>query len=346
MSTRRVGFIVTLIAIACVGMLAFTQKTEAARFLNRSLFISSGAAGETAFYQLNLTYPSMNSVGSLRLEFCDNPIPTIPCTLPAGLDISNATLSAQTGETGFSISDRNATTLILSRTPSVTGNTVSTYKFDTIVNPSSETQDFYVRITSHASSDASDAFIDFGSVTAMLSHKINVYTQVPPILIFCVAGSINDVNCDDTEGNFVDYGELSTAQTYTSSSEILARTNAQYGYSILVYGQTMTAGVHAIPALSSPTESFVGISQFGMNLAQNTNPATGAAPSGPGTNAVIASDYNQTNKFVFRSGDIIASSNGVTPTRKFTANYIVNVSDDQRPGIYSTTISYLCVAGF
>lgn len=344
--TRKIRYVlVAVVALICVvGLLS--RQTDALRFQDRSMYIGSSLAGDTTFYQISFTYPTTNTVGSLRLEFCDNPIPTLPCNVPAGLDITGATLSAQSGETGFSISQQTSSVIVLSRTPSTTGITTASYRFDNMVNPSAENQDFYVRMTDYASTDASGSSIDFGSVTARLVPAIEVYSQVPPILVFCVAGTINDDNCEDTAGNFADYGELSSNQTHTTATQILARTNAQYGYNITVSGRTMTSGINEIPTLLSPTESFRGVGQFGINLAANSQPAVGADPVGPGVGATLNSNYTQANKFLFRDGDTLVTSTGVTPARKFTASYIVNVPANQPPGVYSTTISYTCLAGF
>lgn len=349
MSFRRLHIkFVAIFAVACLmgGILFTATRTEALRFQERSMLIGSSQAGDTTFYQISFIYPTTNVVGSLRLEFCDNPIPTLPCNVPPGLDITNATLAAQSGETGFTITQQTSSVIVLSRSPSATGLTASSYRFDNMINPSAETQDFYVRMTDYASTDATGSFIDFGSVTARMTVPIEIYAQIPPILVFCVAGSINDDDCQDTTGNFADFGELSSTQTRSTSSQILARTNAQYGYNITVAGRTMTSGVHEIPGLSTPLESFPGLGQFGMNLTANSQPAVGADPIGPGTSATIHADYTQANKFLLRDGDTIITSTGVTPTRKFTASYIVNVPASQAPGLYTTTISYSALAGF
>ena len=344
--TKKMRYVLVVMAVLVIVFSVLSQQTEALRFQNRSMYIGSSLANDTTFYQISFTYPTTSTVGSLRLEFCDNPIPTLPCNVPAGLDITGATLVAQSGETGFSISEQTSSVIVLSRTPATTGVTTSSYRFDNMVNPSAENQDFYVRMTDYASTDATGSFIDFGSVTARLVPAIEVYSQVPPILVFCVAGTINDDDCEDTAGNFVDYGELGSNQTHATTTQMLARTNAQYGYNITVSGRTMTSGNNEIPTLLSPTESFRGIGQFGINLAANSQPAIGANPAGPGVGAAVNTDYAQSNKFLFRDGDTLVSSTGVTPTRKFTASYVVNVPANQPPGVYSTTISYTCLAGF
>jgi hypothetical protein len=107
----------------------------------------------------------------------------------------------------------------------------------------------------------------------------------------------------------------------------------------------MTSGNNTITALSSPTPSLPGISQFGINLRDNSSPQVGEEPAGPGT-AAPAPDYNIPNFFTFRPGDTIASSSLSTEFNRLTVSYVANVSADQPVGVYSTTITYLAVAQF
>jgi len=344
--TRRAAILVVGIVLVFGIVWGLTQQADAVRFKNRGMYINSARGGDTTYYIISLQYTTPDNVGSLRLEFCDNPIPSLPCNVPPGLDVSNSTLSAQSGETGFSIGEQTQNLIVLTRPPSMTGNALSSYRFDNMHNPTGTHQDFYVRITSHNSTDGSGPLIDYGSVTATTTPEIELTTQVPPILIFCVAQQINDDECTDMEGNFVNFGELSPNQTFSASSQIQARTNAQYGYTITISGTTMTSGWRSIPANTTPTESFRGVGQFGINLATNTSPDIGADPVGPGINGNVVAPYNVPNKFLFNNGDTVASSDNVTRTRKYTASYILNVPADQPPGVYSTTITYTCLAGF
>jgi hypothetical protein len=346
--TRRAAILVAGIVLVFGIVWSLTQQTDAVRFQNRGMYINSARGGDETYYIISLQYTTPDTVGSLRMEFCDNPIPSLPCNVPTGLDVSNATLAAQSGETGFAIDTGQHTQnlIVLTRTPSMTGSALSSYRFDNMRNPDGTHQDFYVRMTSHSSTDGTGPFIDYGSVTATTTPEIELTTQVPPILIFCVAQQINGDNCTDMQGNFVDFGELSPNETFSTSSEIQARTNAQHGYTITVSGTTMTSGWRSIPAITAPTESFRGVGQFGMNLADNTSPDIGADPVGPGINGVVSPPYDTPDKFLFNSGDIVASSDNVTRTRKYTASYIVNVPANQPPGVYSTTVTYICTAGF
>jgi len=342
----RFSLVVAILVL--IGGIAWTvvRPAEAVRFQNRGMYINSARGGDTTYYIISLQYTTPAVVGSLRLEFCGNPIPYLDCDPPAGLDVSNGVLTAQSGETGFSIGQQTQNLIVLTRTPAMTGNAVASYRFDNMHNPNGSHQDFYVRMTSHSSTDGTGPIIDYGSVTATTTPEIELTTQVPPILIFCVAQKINDDDCTDLQGHYVNFGELSPNQTFYTSSEIQARTNAQYGYSIVVTGTTMTSGYKVIPAITTPTESFPGVGQFGLNLADNSSPDIGADPTGPGVNGNVVAPYDEPNKFLFRSGDVVATSDSVTRTRKYTASYIVNVPVGQPPGVYSTTITYVCTASF
>lgn len=346
--SRRSSFALAL-AVLVVGAVVWNvvQPAQAARFSHRAMYINSARGGDTTFYTIALQYTTPSVMGSVRLEFCDNPIPSLPCNVPAGLNVSNGELASQIGgETGFDIVEQTSNLIVLGRTPAMTGSSITDYRFDNMRNPNGDHQDFYVRITSHASNDGSGPLIDYGSVTATTTPEIHLITQVPPILVFCVAEQINDDDCTDTQGHFKNFGELNPNNTFTATSEMQARTNAFFGYSIYATGTTFTSGVRSVPALPTPTESFVGVGQFGINLADNSVPDIGAGPTGQGTNAVISPAYSTSNKFLFNDGDVLVTSSGVTRTRKFTASYILNVPANQAPGVYSTTITYVCTGNF
>jgi hypothetical protein len=97
--------------------------------------------------------------------------------------------------------------------------------------------------------------------------------------------------------------------------------------------------------LTTQTASLAGTSQFGMNLRANASPAIGADPVGPGI-AAVAAAYNTPDQYRFRAGDVVASSTGPNDYRKFTVSYIANVDAAQPPGVYATTITFICLANF
>jgi hypothetical protein len=330
----------------CVGLTTISGNVEASEFENRSLYVETPIAGSVVAYEFSFEYTPPTPVGSIKFLFCDTPLPTQPCNIPAGLDVGAAALSSQTGEIGFAILSQSQNEIVLTRPSQVTVSGASTYIFGNITNPSGENQVVFVRLSSYTSTDGTGIKIDEGAVATTTVPDVEIYTQVPPILIFCVATVVNDSECTDLSGNYADLGELRSTQTSYFTNQMQARTNARSGYTIQMTGNTLTSGIHSIPALAVPTGSFVGVGQFGMNIAANSNPPIGSAPSGPGLNAIINPSYTTPDLFAYNNGDVLVSSTNPTRSRKFTMSYIVNVPAGQAYGVYSTTITYVCIGSF
>lgn len=335
-----------LMTFLVIVLFLFSIPVSAAkRFQNRSLYIDSSEPGDTASYTVAFQYMSMLPVGSVDMLFCLDPIPYHPCVPPPGLDASNAVLSNQSGETGFSILSKSVNHIVLTRPSTMITTLGSSYKFDTIINPSNE-QAFSIRLRSHASTDASGPQIDFGSVRGQMSRGVVIETQVPPMLIFCVAEVVED-NCTSTNNNYyTDMGEINAQTTLTAQSQMAVGTNATAGFVITVNGATLSAGTSVIDPLSSPTPSMIGLNQFGINLVANNEPTVGNDPEGIWANAVPSPDYAIPNRFLFKPGDVIASSPNVSLMKKFTVSYVLNASKDLKPGVYATTITYIASGRF
>jgi hypothetical protein len=357
---HRLVMLQTVVLLLCSFMVFTAQATVVYRFTNRSLYVNDPTPGATTRYIVGLTYNNQSyttTVGSIDLLFCYDPIPSEPitpenpvdhhpCVKPAGLDVSNAVLSDQTGETGFSILSQTDHEIILTRTPGAVNEIPSTYTFDNIVNPTDTTQAFSIRLSDYPTTDATGSLINLGSVRSELQPGITLETQVPPMLIFCVAGSVQ-LNCAGTSGgNYTDMGELTPDHTLTALSQMAAGTNASNGYVITVNGPTMEAGTHIINNLPIPTASAMGNSQFGINLVANTAPVLGADSDGPSTNTVIAPNYAIPNQFIYNDGDVLATAPNVSLMRRYTVSYIVNSPPKLRAGVYTTTITYICTGRF
>jgi len=344
--SNRFIILQTMVMLLCSFMIFTAQATVVIRFEPRSMFVYDINPGATTKYDISLTYTTLTTVGSLDMLFCISPIPSEPCVVPTGLDLTNAVLANQTGEIGYAMTVLAPNHLLLSRTPAVVGPTPSVYTIDNVVNPTSATHSFSARLSDYASSDASGPIIDLGSVVSQVTDAILIETQVPPQLIFCVAAQVM-LNCNGTSGgNYADMGNLKPDETLRATSQMAAGTNATAGYSIVVYGTTMTAGSHVINALVTPTASAAGNSQFGMNLVANTDPVLGNDPDGSFTNAVVNPDYATPNMFTYRDGDEVASAPNVSLIRRFTVSYIVNSPPDIRAGVYTTTLTYICTGRF
>lgn len=343
----RVFFTEELTALILVAFVFVAPVSAAAlRFQERSLYMNSSQPGVTTSYTVSFRYMSPQTVGSVDMLFCVSPIPYQPCIVPEGLDVSGAVLSSQSGETGYAITARSANHLVLSRAPTAIANPKSSYTFDNIINPTSTAQSFSIRLRSHASTDATGPQIDFGSIKGQITSNIVIETQVPPMLIFCVAGQVSE-NCTDTNDNFyTDMGELSASSTLVAQSQMAVGTNATGGFAVTANGKPMSAGTSIIEPLDTPSESEQGVNQFGINLVENSTPAIGANPEGEWANAVPSSDYSVPNKYKYIPGDVIAYSPNVSLMKKFTISYIVNSRDDLRAGVYSTTITYIASGRF
>lgn len=333
-----------MIVVLVLAILPTPTLVGAASLTNKSVTLGDSKQGAITSNLFKFTLPSYSNIGSIEFEYCDNtPFPGNFCSAPIGLSVENAVLSAQTGETGFTIDTTTANKLVISR-PSVAGTTIPvSYTFDNIVNPSEPNLPVYVRISTFASDDASGARSDTGAVVFSTSRNITVSGYVPPYLIFCVGVTV-ETNCSSSSGDLLNFGELNTSQTRALTSQYSGSTNDPGGYTTTLSGVTMTSGNNIIPAMTTQDVSRAGAGQFGMNLRANSSPGIGSDPSGPGSSAPVASQAAP-NRYIFQNG-IISGSSVATDYKKFTASYIVNVANGQRPGVYSTTLTYISTAAF
>ena len=247
-----------LIALLLAVLFLAAPVTEAKRFQDRSLYMQSSEPGVTTSYKVSFSYMSPNPVGSLDMQFCIDPIPYHPCVAPPGIDVSDAILTGQTGESSFTILSQTANRIILTRSPTMGISQASSYNFEGIVNPTDNGQAFSIRLKSHASGDASGAQIDFGSVRGQVASGIVIETQVPPMLVFCVAEEVSE-NCTTTNDNYyVDMGQLNPSTTLTAQSQMAVGTNASGGFAITANGTPLSAGTNVIDGMTTPSASTPG----------------------------------------------------------------------------------------
>ena len=206
-----------------------------------------------------------------------------------------------------------------------------------------------VRLSDYPTTDASGQLINLGSIVNQVTSSIEIDTQVPPMLIFCVAGQVNRDCSQELGGNYTDLGDLFPETTAAVTSQMAAATNASGGFVITANGPTIEAGTHVIPALTTPTVSAAGNSQFGINLRANTDPETIGSDMDTDVttpNAVITPGYNVPNQYMYKDGDTVAESPGVNLGTIFTVTYIINNAPDLHAGVYTTTITYICSGRF
>lgn len=337
-----------VLVFLCAAMVVFVlSRADAADLQPRSVVVSSPVAGAITTHEFRFTTVTSASIGSVMFEYCANlPFYNTPCTAPAGLVVNGSNIATQTGITGLGVSagDSTANRLVLTRAASVISPNAVVIRLNNIINQSTPSQSVFVRISTHSSSNGSGVPIDFGSVVYTTAVGIGVGGYVPPYLTFCAGVTVADT-CTSTNGSLMDLGELSEVRASTATSQFAVATNDPTGYNAYVSGGTMTSGNEIIPALASGSVSVIGQSQFGINLRSNSNPSVGANVSGIGT-GVVTSGYDQSNLFRYNDGERIAYSPLPTNFNRFTVSYMVNVSEDQRPGVYASSYTFTAVASF
>ncbi len=349
------------------------RQVEAAQITTRSLTLQSGGTdggskpGGTVNHLFTFDLPTTGNVGSIKFEYCTT-ASVAACVTPTGLSTAGVTHGGSTGAV-FSTATSTATNIAyVSRTAaSVTSGQTVTVQLNGIVNPSPTNYTFFVRISSHASEDATGAATDTGSVAASTATQIELTGTMPESLIFCTGATISTTSsipdCSTATAGTVSFDQLfSPTDTATARSQMAASTNASGGYAITVNGPTLTSGSNTIAAMTAPTASTVGTGQFGLNLRANTtvfdNQAvpvalgTNVAPAANGTNykGQPTTNYNTDNQFGFATGATVAASDnggaGGTDSQILTVSYIVNVSGSQPAGTYVSTLTYICTPTF
>lgn len=344
-SYRLVAVVVALLFVA-VGPFTYL-RARADHLGQRTLMVTNNAPSAISTYKLSFTNVSSGTLGSVQFQVCTNdPFPGQPCTVPNGLNFLTATLTDQTGTSGFSIGPNStANNLILSRTPLAAGPGPVSFTLEGVTNPS-QAETYFVRLQTFASNDGTGPAIDSGGLAYdVQNNPVSIQAEVPPFLLFCGGVVINDNFCNSVSGNYINFGDLSSTATKTATTEMLVATNGASGYNIVVSGTTMTSGNNIIAALAANDVSRPGLSQFGLNLRANNTPSVGRDASGPGLGLPTA-NYNIPDRFRFQSGEVVARGFQPEDTRKYTVSYIVNISKDQPIGVYVTTLNYICMANF
>lgn len=330
-------------AVLIVAVVVAPVSASAAALSPRNIQVGSSGQGVTTNYTANITSATTANIGSIKFEFCTTA--TGACSVPAGVVTTSATLSAQSGATGFSmVNASNGAPYITRAAVNLPAATAMSYTLSTITNPSATNASYYVRITTFTGSDGATGPTDNGTVAMSTAQPVQLTGVTPEILVFCVGTSITS-DCTTIAGNTIDFGDFSPTAVRSGTSVMQAQTNAANGYSITVNGTTLSSGVNTIPGLASQTASTLGTSQFGLNLAANTTPAVGAAPSGVGS-GTSTGNYSTSNAYRFVSGDSVAQAGAPTNANTFTSSYIVNIGGAQAAGVYTATMTYICTASF
>ena len=346
-----------------------SNVASAAQLTSRSLTLQAQTDGGSApggvvkhFFQF--TTATTNNVGSIQFLYCTTASGT--CVMPGSMSTSSATLSSQSGATGFSIVTTTNGAPYLTRTvASISSGTSLSYQLSSVTNPAAANTPFYVRISTFASTNATGSPVDTGTVAASTANQIVLTGYMPESLIFCDGATVGTTggvpDCSLATSGSINFNQaFSPADTATATSQMAASTNAVTGYAIAVYGATLTSGSNTVTAMSSGGVGVRGTSQFGMNLAVNTTttstPAVGIAltPSSNGTNykGEALTGFGTVDNFKFSAvgannvADSAYSGAGPTDSQIYTSSYIVNANGAQAVGTYTTTLTYICTPTF
>ncbi len=326
-----------------VGLAFGSVPVSAAGLAPRNVQVGSSGPGVVTSYVLAATTATTDLVGSVSFEFCTSAVGA--CGTPAGLVTTGASLTTQSGATGFSlVAGSNGRPYLTRSAANVNASTPLSYTLTNITNPTSSNTSYYVRMTTYTASDGLTGAVDTGTIALSTAEPVQLTGVTPEILVFCVGTSITS-NCTTIAGNSIDFGDFSPTATRTGTSVMQAQTNASGGYAITANGSTLSSGVNTIPALATQTASSIGTSQFGMNLRANTTPIVGTEPSGGGLGTVAAT-YNTPDMWRYGSGETVATAPAPTNANTYTTSYMVNIGGAQAAGVYTATMTYICTASF
>ena len=321
---------------------------SASQVTSRKIALGSSAPGGVTTHAFNFTVPTAGNVGSIEFKYCTSAYGT--CTTPTGLVTTAATLTNQTGATGFTIVNAtNGDPYLTRASVNLPATTATSYTLSNVTNPTGVNTEYWVRITTHISTDTTGGSTDDGVVAFVTTNQITVTGTMPESLVFCVGTS--GTNCTNIAGSAVNLGIFSPTVASTGTSVMSASTNASFGYAITLAGSAMSSGANTIAPMGTQssagaaTASAVGTPQFGTNLRLNTSPAIGADVSGLGSGTAFGT-YATQNQFRYFSGDTVATAAGPVKDNLYTNSYVVNVSPDQAAGVYTATMTYICTATF
>jgi hypothetical protein len=321
----------------------FSFPSYAAELTPRSLKLGNSSPTSANPNQYSFTIATTSNIGSIGFQYCT--AASGACTIPAGLDTTGATLSAQSGSVGFTIvAATNGNPYITRAASNISAGAAVSYTLSNVINPTATNTTYFARITTYSGSDGATGAVDSGTVVASTATPIQLTGVTPPILVFCVGTTITS-DCTTIAGNAINFGDFSPVVTRSGTSVMQASSNAGNGYNITVNGTTLASGVNTIAALTSQTASTLGTGQFGLNLRTNASPVVGADPTGSGIGNYSA-NYGTANQYRFISGDTVAQTTGPSNANTFTSSYIVNIGGSQAAGVYTATLTYICTASF
>lgn len=143
-----------------------------------------------------------------------------------------------------------------------------------------------------------------------------------------------------------DLGDLTTDHTASSTTMISVSNTQGTGYIVQIFGAPPRFNGHTLATSNTPTASVLGSEQFGINLADNTEPNVGQAPVQVPSGTVFgqaANGYGTPDMFKYVAEDTIAQGVAKAGRTDYTITMIINISNTTPAGRYTANFSAVVI---
>lgn len=170
-----------------------------------------------------------------------------------------------------------------------------------------------------------------------LSNEEEVF--VPQLLSFVLSDTTIGFGTIASSAARYATGDAAGSVSETEAHQLIASTNAPFGYVITVRGAAPTNGVSTITAIgASNTAPAIGTPQFGVR-------ATASGGTGTVTAPYAASGFAYDASATLAS-QIAAQSAGGGDTTTYSLRYLANIAEVTTSGSYGATLTYVLTATF
>ena len=347
---------------------------------------SNAAATATTSYQVQFKTMSTYTGRGIVVDFCTSPILSTSCTAPTGFTVGGSpTITTNTSpmntQTWTAVSANSGRTLEITQATGVsfTSATTADFTINNVQNPTSAVGTFYARIYTYtatagatgytaAAPDTGGAHTDDGGVALSTANQVTVTAKVQETLLFCVFTSnlTTGVSCPGTVSGVIlgdSNGVLSSTTTnYLSNTNVTTPLYAQLGLAsnavsgVIVKAKstgTLTSGANTIAATNGGNGvcladvATAGTEQFGFNVTAGSG-GTGAQTADAGYACGAGSHSFDTTNLTSTYGDPVLSTAGPStePTTEALVQFMGKASTTTKPGVYSTTMTFIATGSY
>lgn len=254
----------------------FFRPVYAGSLNNAKITISDSRAGYTpASHTFDFTTSTVGTVANITFEYCT--APSGACTVPAGLDTTNAVQQSPGGiGAGSSNLSSNGTIYFNVDTPvSVSSGVAVTIPYSTVTNPTGADSTYFVRISTRdgVGNVIDNTVVGFAILSpASLTVSATVGSTFAASIAPVTSGTVNgrQINLAETSADSIPFGLVNAGSSKVAAHDITVSTNAGHGYEI-----TVRTNDPPLSSGSNKIDKFTGI---------NLSPTDWSAPSGVTSN--------------------------------------------------------------